>query len=307
MPNHPLVEVPDDPIVRAARPDPLNPSRLTIPVNPSDAGSWEMALSLLELPGAIEQPWHARSDGALSGTMTRHDLRSEILGNERPVWVHVPAADPQAAGYPVLVLLDGWYWAEAFPIAPTLEALIGLDATVPMATIMVDALDMKGIRTRELGCDPDFVRFLCDELLPWASERHPLRPEPAVTTIAGQSLGGLTAAFAGLERPDVFGNVIAQSGAFWWRADTEFDLEREALARSFAERSAAPIRIWMEVGLLEGADMVPTNRHLRDVLIAKGYDVTYREYHGGHDWVCWRGGLADALVALFGRTGLAGA
>jgi hypothetical protein len=40
------------------------------------------------------------------------------------------------------------------------------------------------------------------------------------------------------------------------------------------------------------------NRHLRDVLRAKGYDVIYREVGGGHEWVHWRAMLADGLTAL---------
>ena len=37
---------------------------------------------------------------------------------------------------------------------------------------------------------------------------------------------------------------------------------------------------------------------MRGVLEGQGYDVTYREYQGGHDYACWRGGLADGLIAM---------
>ena len=42
------------------------------------------------------------------------------------------------------------------------------------------------------------------------------------------------------------------------------------------------------------------SRHLRDVLTAKGYPVTLREFPGGHDPYHWEGALPDALVALLG-------
>jgi enterochelin esterase-like enzyme len=36
-------------------------------------------------------------------------------------------------------------------------------------------------------------------------------------------------------------------------------------------------------------------------LQAKGYVVTYAEYNGGHDYLCWRGTLADGITALLGE------
>jgi hypothetical protein len=46
--------------------------------------------------------------------------------------------------------------------------------------------------------------------------------------------------------------------------------------------------------------IVAVNRHLRDVLRAKGYQLNYRDYNGGHEGLNWRGFLADGLIALLG-------
>jgi len=40
------------------------------------------------------------------------------------------------------------------------------------------------------------------------------------------------------------------------------------------------------------------NRHLRDVLTAKGYELDYSEVAGGHEPLTWRGGIAPGLTQL---------
>lgn len=49
---------------------------------------------------------------------------------------------------------------------------------------------------------------------------------------------------------------------------------------------------------IDGPSIRQATRHLRDVLLAKNYEVTHREYIGGHAYVCWRESLADALMIL---------
>ncbi len=40
------------------------------------------------------------------------------------------------------------------------------------------------------------------------------------------------------------------------------------------------------------------NRRLRDVLEAKGYEVKFCEFSGGHDPVGWRGPFVEGMMAL---------
>jgi len=57
------------------------------------------------------------------------------------------------------------------------------------------------------------------------------------------------------------------------------------------------------VGRFEGGpywSLLRENRHLRNVLEAKGYSLVYAEYSGGHDYVGWRNTLGDGLIALMG-------
>jgi hypothetical protein len=132
---------------------------------------------------------------------------------------------------------------------------------------------------------------------------------PEQTIIGGASLGGLAAAFVGFKHPEVFGNVLSQSGSFWWKPDNEKDWEW--LTRQFAQSARLPLRFSFEAGLLENTGGGPagrpapppllvTNRNLRDTLQTKGYWVHYSEFNGNHTLFNWRGTLASHLIALVG-------
>jgi enterochelin esterase family protein len=103
--------------------------------------------------------------------------------------------------------------------------------------------------------------------------------------------------------PERFGNVLSQSGAFWWRP--ERDPESEWLARQLASGPTLPLRFYLDAGLMEkwpswdfGPSILISNRHFRNVLSAKGYSMYYAEFNGGHNDICWQGTLADGLMAL---------
>ena len=49
-----------------------------------------------------------------------------------------------------------------------------------------------------------------------------------------------------------------------------------------------------------GGAILEPSRHMRDVLLAKGYEVHYQQFNSGHDYLNWRGTLADGLIALVG-------
>ena len=40
--------------------------------------------------------------------------------------------------------------------------------------------------------------------------------------------------------------------------------------------------------------------YLSELLLAKGYEVHYQQFNSGHDYLNWRGTLADGLIALVG-------
>lgn len=68
------------------------------------------------------------------------------------------------------------------------------------------------------------------------------------------------------------------------------------------KRKRKDIKIYLNAGLFEtgfkSIDILESNRHLRDVLKAKKYQVLYEEFPSGHDYFNWRFRLANALIKI---------
>ena len=171
---------------------------------------------------------------------------------------------------------------------------------------MLDSLDME-TRLKELVFHPPFNQFLVYELMPWIYMRYAVTTDPAKTVIGGSSAGGLAAAYAALEHPQSFGNVLSQSGAF--SLTPAWETDHGWLARQYALREKSSLKFHLDVGTLEEnsyrevrgrPSALEGNRHMRDALLAKGYEVHYVEFSGGHDYVSWQGILGEGIKALLG-------
>ncbi|MGH3348927.1 MAG: alpha/beta hydrolase-fold protein [Nocardioides sp.] len=275
--------------------DPLNRRTFTTPSREST--HQPTVESVVELDRAPAQPWVQPRSGGPRGRFEELQVESPTIGTKRAWLWHPPVARPPTG---LVVLLDGWTWATAMGMNTILDNLVADQAIPALAVVLVEE-GLAEERLREYGLNADFVRFLSEDVVPSARRRSGAPDDADRTIAAGQSLGGLTAAYAALLRSDVFGNVLSQSGSFWWPHGTPHDVGAEQLTRDYARTPRLPVRFHLEVGLHEGGFMLSANRHLRDVLVAREYDVDHVELNGGHSWLTWRGSFADALVSLTGR------
>ena len=276
--------------------DPLNPRRFR-------------SSSYAELPSAPPQPWIVMQPDVPKGTLSQEKLRSENLKEERSVSIYTPPGyDPKNGSYGLLVLFDGQDYRGPMPIPTILDNLLAAKKIRPVVAILVDNLSDQS-RDRDLECYPPFADFVAKELVPWAHQRYRFSAEPERTIVGGVSLAGLTAAYGAFRYPEVFGNVLSQSGAFGyfpgWEDQGVTDFSPYGwLIRQFVTTRKLPIKFYLEAGLFENDcpdTLLAQNRRMRDVLEAKGYSVVYSEFAGGHEFLNWRGSVADGLIALAGR------
>ena len=287
------------------RPDP-DPTRRESFVSRAEEGQPDNIASILSLPDAPDQAIVESRADIPHGKVDWHKLTSEVLGNERRIWVYTPPGyEPGGGPYPMLVAFDGGSSLTVTPIHRVLENLLAEGRVRPMIGVFVDNPTPTS-RNDDLPCSEPFARFIETELIPWVRERYAVSDDPTDGYVTGVSYGGLASMWIGFRLPHLFGNVISQSASLWWGPG--FDMAKAFRSQEYTpgwlideyERAPKlPLRIWQEIGLMEPDDrMIEPNRRMKAVLEAKGYNLIYRETAGGHDYAIWRGTIADALAAM---------
>lgn len=184
------------------------------------------------------------------GSLFHCRFPSRILRNSRDVWVYLPTGYlTNGIPYPLLLVFDGQaYVSDLIPTPDILDRMIH-DREVPkVVAVFISSIDQPS-RNRELPCHGPFVEFLTQELLPWVHRYYNVSSDPASTVLAGSSYGGLAAAYAAWKRPDLFGIVLSQSGAFWWKP--QGSTQNEWLISQFKNSPQLPIRFYLDAGTEE--------------------------------------------------------
>lgn len=296
---------PDDPLIRLAdlemgdtfpsftktwRQDPFNPKKYPI-TGTLSVDCQDLEMSLFEMPKANHYPWKKPYS---KGEAKRVHIPSRILEEGRNATLYLPPGynyNKPVQPYPVVGVFDGYAFRDYMGLE-LFDYLIGEELTPPFIALLIDNPEPFAItRIRDLACYDPFIEFVQKEALEWLNQNYPVTKNPQERVVAGMSLGGLSAAYMGLLHSEAFGNVLAQSGAYWWSVKGEEDW----LLHRFVEAPKLPLKFFLDVGHLEtaptfsnGLSMLQANRYMRDILKAKGYPVKYAEFHGWHDYVSWQ-------------------
>ena len=290
--------------------DPLNPHRWgCVPY----ATRYDCQ-SMAEIKGAVPQPWIVKNSSVAAGTIEKQKIHSELLKNEHDLSIYLPAGySARATPYDLVVIFDESAYLTKVPTPVILDNLIAA-AKIPPTVAVLIANPSQETRNQELPPNPKFADFLAKELVPWIHAHYNVTDDPGKTVVAGSSLGGLAATYAGYKHPEAFANVLCQSGSFWWAPDHSGAIpdgvitEPGWMAKQFIASSKLRLKFYIDAGSFEfdsngtGGGILETSRDMRDVLLAKGYEVHYQQFVGGHDYLSWRGTFADGLMDLIGTT-----
>ena len=251
-----------------------------------------MLLHFVHASTASAQPDSAAASRIDTFRVTMPRLESR----ERTVRVYLPAGYDAGGGrYPVLYLQDGQNLFAAggygdWLIDETLDRLVAEGRTEGVIVVGIDNgerrweeyspwinrrmhewIDPAWARPENGGEGAAYVDFLARTLKPEIDRRYRTLPDAAHTGIGGSSMGGLISLYAGLERPDVFGRVMAMSPAVWFAEGGGAWLSENQLLEYIRGRTPpATVRFYVDMGTEERS-----RESDPDVVDRKGRRVTY--------------------------------
>lgn len=273
-------------------------------------------------------PARTSSGGTRTGDIRSHQVSSRALDREMDILVYLPPgySDYDSWNYPVLYLHDGQnvfdedtaVFGVEWGIDEAAEQLI-IERKIP-GIIMVAVLNTPERIANYTpfpdsehggGRGPAYRKFLIEELKPFVDSNYHTNRHGGQTAVAGSSLGGLSALYLSLTRPDVFGRAAALSPSLWWGG-------RGLITRIAGDiGQPVPERLWVDMGTDESSedlnqngvpDVIDDARALKAVLLARGFrlqeSLFYEEIEGGtHDEAAWAARIEKVLMTLFPHEG----
>ncbi|USN98856.1 MAG: hypothetical protein H6810_11960 [Phycisphaeraceae bacterium] len=267
----------------------------------------------LDVTGNVRRLQVAGGAGLANGTMR------DLL-----VWLPPGYGDNPDRAYPVLYMMDGQNLFQKPETAPAewhmdeiAQRMIQQGRVEPF--IIVGVPHAGESRTEEyipptsaggqiFGKTPhadEQVDWLIREVMPRVERAFRIEAGPDHTGVGGSSAGGAFALYAAIERPDVFGLVLAESPAL------QLDMIGLDEVKMYADASTLPSKVYLGMG---GAEDIPnsgfyskdTRRHidavkkLADELEGRAKVRLEIVENQGHNELAWAKRLPFALEFLFG-------
>ncbi len=221
---------------------------------------------------------------------------SDIEQNWRVCYVYVPAeyeAKPDKR-YPVLYLQHGGGedetgWVRQGKTDVIMDNLLAKKKVKPMLIVM------------EFGqSGGDFGKILLNETIPMIDSKYRTVADNRHRAMAGLSMGGGQSWSIGLKHPEVFSNIgIFSSGMFGGVTYAPFDLAKEA-PELLADPDAFNANL--DVFYISCGETDPRITHTKaavEDMRAKGADIYFSAFPGGHEWQPWRKSLHEFVQMLF--------
>ncbi|RJP47151.1 MAG: esterase family protein [Anaerolineaceae bacterium] len=288
-------------------PDPLNPRRIW-----NGVGNYN---HFFYMPEASPSPWTIRQRDIPRGTFSLHTVETWMMNfpGKRRVRLYHPPTDERV---PLLTVYDGPDYFNRGRLPIIVDNLIAAKRIRPIAmAFLPNGGPRRGV---EYACSDATLAWIEHDVLPLASRELNLidiKKEPGAFGVLGASFGGLMSVYTGLRLPEIFGRVLSQSPVFETegRDFVAVDLIRHAHLQNEVVRNGIPQstslagfhpapqqypKIYIDVGTMDF--LLEDNRRMLPLLRERGFDLTYHEYVGAHNYTSWRDHIHLGLEKMFG-------
>jgi enterochelin esterase-like enzyme len=258
--------------------DPRNPYTCTGGFGPN---------SELRMPQYVMPPEIAEYPEIPHGMLHDTLFYSTNLHNSRTVRVYTPAGyEESSERYPVVLVHDGLEYVTLAKMDNVLDYLIAHERIQPMIAVFVPPVN----RTQEYAGNlmDEFTAFVVQELFPWLDARYRTLTDAQNRTTLGASNGGNIALWLGIQHPEVFGNIAAQSSNVISSISTRLQADPQLA-----------LRFYLDVGTYDIPELIPLVHNLVQILQQRDYDYQFCEFHEGHSWGNWRAHIDNALEMFF--------
>ncbi|WP_430409781.1 alpha/beta hydrolase-fold protein [Kordia sp.] len=149
-------------------------------------------------------------------------LYSNILQEQREIWVHVPEEFDSLKQYPVIYVLDAskhFYvitgmLKQLTPWKIPQSIIVGIKNTDRTRDFThTNVPFQRGHKSETSGGASNFIKFIDQELKPFINDKYPTENN---NTIIGHSTGGLFVLYSYLYHENSFDNYLAIDPSLWW-------------------------------------------------------------------------------------------
>jgi enterochelin esterase-like enzyme len=230
------------------------------------------------------------ADGTLSPNWR---FESKSLGYTLHYRVYLPEVVDENVELPTLYVVDGQWFIKNGDIIKVIEQEIDSGNIKPIIVVFVDSRDPDHLninrRNKEFMCNPNYLKFFINELLPTVEHSFPAISNRNNRVIAGLSFGGLNAACFGLAASNVFGGIAMLSPAN--------DKHLKAMNKSYQQIEMEKLAVFISGGTRN--DNLSAIRNFKKTLVDKGHHVEFQVVRYGHNWKNWQPLLDDLLLTFF--------
>lgn len=181
-------------------------------------------------------------------------LYSNILQEQREIWIHTPEDFDRMKQYPVIYVLDApqhFYvitgmLKQLIPWKIPKSIIVGITNTDRTRDFTPTNVPFqRGHESETSGGASNFIKFIDEELKPFINNKYPTENN---STIIGHSTGGLFVLYSFLHHENSFDNYLAIDPSLWWDKEHLVKTAQDQLSKSSKEDKSLYIAVANSLG-----------------------------------------------------------